>query len=283
MEVGRFIRVGKAYCGVVTLMAGPGKDWDSHLLLLYRDEDHRQASVGSWIQRGLDRGEKVFYSTAPDDPASMSELQPGTDGVARAVRQGQFTFIPLEELFPGAAQPAMVRAALAEGYPGVRFSAQANAALGSVGDEDYQAIDHLMDELCARLPVSALCQYNAARNDGRTLATVIDCHPDAVRDAQMRLRRLEDRVALAGAVDLGSAEVLAHALHRICQLDGSSEVVLDLSELTFVDVAGCRALVTGTDGLRRAGGTVICRGASGHIGKVMSLLGLDRLHGMALA
>ena len=275
--------MGEAYCGVVNREGGPGEDWDSHLLLLYCDEGHRQASVGSWIQRGLDRGDKVFYSTASSDPATMPELRPETDGLTRAVRDGQFTVIPLEDLFPGARQGALVRAALAEGYPGVRFSTHANAALGAVGDEDYQAIDRLVDELCARLPVSALCQYDAARNDARTLATVIESHPDSLRDARMRLRRVGDRVVLAGEVDLGSAEVLTHALHRICQLQGPREIVLDLSEVTFVDVAGCRALVTGTDGLRRAGGTVYCRGADGHIGRVMSLLGLDRLRGMAWA
>lgn len=265
----------------MTVAAGPGQDWDSHVLLLYRDNSHRQASLGSWVQQGLDRGEKIFYSTVPGDTALVSELKQAGVDVAVPVRDGQFTFLPLEEFFPGAAQAALVRGALDEGYPGVRLSAQANAALSNVGEDEYQAIDHLMDELCASLPVSALCQYDT-HSTGTTLTTVIDSHPDAVQDARMRLRRLDDRVLVGGEVDLASAPVLTNALHRVCQLQDASEVVVDLSELTFVDVAGCRALVAGTDALRRDGGTVLYRGVNGHMRKVMTLLAMDRLPGVYL-
>jgi anti-anti-sigma factor len=267
----------------VTLGAGPGEGWDSHLLLLYGDQRERQVVVGSWLRRGLERGEQVFYATSPDDAATVSEWWPRDVGVARAVRRGQLRFVPLAEFFPGAGQAALVRGALAEGYPGVRLSAQADAALSTVGAENYQSVDDEMDRLCANLPVWALCQYDAAGNDGAMLAAVIDCHPDAVQDAQMRLRRRGDHVVVSGEVDLASAEVLRRVLDRICRLDGIAGLVLDLSTLTFIDVAGCRALAAGTDRLRRAGGTVTCQGAARHILTVMSLVGMDRLPGLALA
>jgi anti-anti-sigma factor len=270
----------------VTLAAGPSEQWDSHLLLLYRDQRDQVTSVASWVRRGLERGDKIFYSTVPGQDASMpvltSALEASGDGVARAMRDGQFVSIPLDELFPGARQPALTRGALAEGYSGVRFSAQANAALRSVGEAAYKAIDRLMDELCASSPVSVLCQYDAAGSTGTTLRTVLDSHPDAVLNAQMRLRRLGDRVVVVGEVDFGSAEVLASALHRSLELDRLSELVLDVAALTFVDGAACRAVVTGTSGFRRAGGTVFVRGTAGHVHKVMMLAGMDRLPGIVL-
>lgn len=272
------------YCGLVTLAAVPGEDWDSHLLLLYHDQSDRVASVVSWVHRGLDRGDKIFYSTVPGEPALMAALVPalesGGDGVARAMRDGQFSFISLEEFFPGAQQAALARRALAEGYPGVRFSAQADAALQSIGERDYRAIDELMEELCRSSAVSALCLYGARGDVGTSLSAVLDSHPHAVRDALMRLRRDGNRIEVAGEVDLASAQVLAGVLQRSYDVADPTETMLDVSRLEFIDVAGCRGLVIGTEDLRRAGGTVFVQGSAGHIRKVMSLVGLDRLPGM---
>jgi anti-anti-sigma factor len=77
------------------------------------------------------------------------------------------------------------------------------------------------------------------------------------------------------------------ALRRACRLDleGATgrapgpATIIDLSGLTFADVAGCRALAAGTEELRRAGGTVCLVGVSGHLRKVLSLLGTDQLPG----
>ena len=268
----------------MTVAGHPGQEWGSHLLLLYRDEGDRRASVVSWVQQGLERGEKVLFSTVPGEtePEPEPELEQGGVDVAEAVRAGQFAFVPMEEFFSVAGQAALVRRALDEGFPGVRLAAQANAAVGYLGEAEYQAVDHLIDELCLSLPVSALCQYHAGRSNGTALTTVVDSHLEAVEDAAMRLRRHGDVVLVAGEVDRGSAEVLAYALQRICQRQATSRVDIDLSELRFIDVGGCRAVVAGTETLRRDGGTVFLRGASGHIRKVMCLLAMNRLPGVEL-
>jgi anti-anti-sigma factor len=166
------------------------------------------------------------------------------------------------------------------------LSAQANLAIKDVGAEQYQAIDDLMDDLCANLPVLALCQYDAPSTSdasrSASLAAAVESHLDAVQDAEMRLRREADRMWVGGDVDLASAAVLGHALRRLCQSLSGSDMVLDLTGLTFVDVAGCRALVTGTETLRDRGGTVSLSGVRGHRLKVIRLLGMDRLPGVEL-
>jgi anti-anti-sigma regulatory factor len=269
----------------MTVSDGLGADRDSHVLLLYRDETQRRASVVAWVKQGLDLGEKVFYATAPGE-AALPGLATG-GAMTTASHDGQLTFVPLDEFFPGAGQAALVRQALDQGFPGVRLSAHADAALRVVGEEVYQAIDRGMDELCASLPVSALCQYGADADGDRggvdaRLGAAIDSHPDALQDARLQVWRHGNEVLMAGEPDVGSADVITRTFYRICQLQGVSDLVVDLSGLTFADVAICRALLAGTQDHRRAGGAVHFRGASGHLRKVLSLLGVPRLSGVVV-
>jgi len=266
---------------------GPEVAWARHTLLIHRDESHRRARVGAWVRRGLERGERIFYATVAGDTHQGVELRQGGVDVPRAVRDGQLTFVPSEEFFPGAQQATLVRRALAEGYAGVRLSARADPAIRDVGAERFEVIDHVMEELCATLPVLVLCQYDAVGATGMAdaagLTTAVDSHLDAFQDGQMRVQRRGDLVSVGGEVDLVSADVLAHALRRMVRPGHGSEMVIDLAELAFVDVAGCRALVTGTEAVRGDGGTVFLRGVSGHVHKLMALLRIDRQPGLELA
>ena len=60
-------------------------------------------------------------------------------------------------------------------------------------------------------------------------------------------------VELAGEIDLGNAEVAASAVAALVRPE-TTAVVLDLAGLSFIDLAGTRALlrVTGAAGSRRA-------------------------------
>jgi anti-anti-sigma factor len=263
----------------VTVAGAPS---GGHALLLYRVETQRQARVVSWVRQGLVRGEKILYSTVPGDP--LVDVLNGVvahDGATP--RPGQLTVLASQELFPGARQGELVHRALEEGYPGVRLSARADVGLRDTRSEAYRTIDQLTDELCATLPVTALCQLDAASADDATLTTVLETH-SVVEDDQMRLRRGDDRVVvLAGEVDSSSADLLTRALRRLVRPQADAAAVLDLSGLSFVDVAGCRALVVGTEELRSSGGSVRLTRATDQISKVLTLLGVDRLPGVELS
>jgi anti-sigma B factor antagonist len=58
-------------------------------------------------------------------------------------------------------------------------------------------------------------------------------------------------VALDGELDLGMLDVLEEAIGQ--QPDGQAGLVLDLSELSFVDSAGIHALVSAREGLEQSG------------------------------
>jgi len=58
------------------------------------------------------------------------------------------------------------------------------------------------------------------------------------------------------------------------RLGDEAVLVVDLSELDFLDVAGYRALRSGTEQWRRQGGTVLLAGAGGAVRRVLELVGV---------
>jgi len=255
---------------------------DSHALLLYRDLSHEQDSVASWFQDGVERGEKVLFATK--DPGLVPRLTHRGVDVSAARKRGQFMVSSPEEFLPAGAQDAVFRDALDGGYSGVRVTVQANEALELLGQEAYQRFHRELDRLCGVLPVSALCRYDVRQEAALSLGSMVEIHPEAMQDGQMRTRRRGNQVAVSGEVDLFSAEALTAWLTAACERAAAArEVFLDLSELVFVDVAGCRALACGTAPFRGEAGVVYLHGVRRQTATVMGLLGIDRLPGVRLS
>src|SRR3954463_9924817 len=73
-------------------------------------------------------------------------------------------------------------------------------------------------------------------------------------NARVRTRRQTVHLHLAGELDMGTVPVIAAALSRIvAAAHGRRPVVVDLSELAFVDLVGLRALMTAVVRCRLAG------------------------------
>ena len=257
----------------------------THEALLWRYPGHQQASVARWVRTGVARGERVVW---PQEDASLrlALAQQGVD-LPAATERDQVLMVPLEDLLTAGRQATVLEGALGEGYPGVRVTVPANAVLARLGQAGYRRFDAELDDICTRLPVTAMCRYDVrAERLGQeatsAVTLLLQTHPNAVADGQMWTRRHGNRILVAGEVDLSSAGLLTGWLRVACARASSGEVHLDLSQLTFVDVAGCRALVNGTAPLRGAAGVVFLDGVRGHIHKVMTLLGLDRISGMRL-
>jgi anti-anti-sigma factor len=67
-----------------------------------------------------------------------------------------------------------------------------------------------------------------------------------LEDFSIREQRQGDRytLALTGELDLASAPAVEAMTVQLCA-DGASEIVLDLSQLTFLDSTGLRTILTG--------------------------------------
>ncbi|MEU8927995.1 STAS domain-containing protein [Kitasatospora sp. NPDC048545] len=81
-------------------------------------------------------------------------------------------------------------------------------------------------------------------------------------------------VRAGGEIDLDTAPYLRRAL--AAALESHREVVLDLSEVTFMDCAGLSALVRARNQADRCGGRLILRGAGRSVVRLLKLTGLYR-------
>jgi anti-anti-sigma factor len=113
------------------------------------------------------------------------------------------------------------------------------------------------------------------------LETFVDSHAHELRSPSLTMHRTAGRVRLRGELDLDSSGLVEAVVARAAesagaagQLSQDAALVVDLSELGFLDVAGYRALRSGTEQWRERGGTVMLTGAGGAVRRVLELLGV---------
>ncbi|MGC1211161.1 MAG: MEDS domain-containing protein [Micromonospora sp.] len=263
--------------------SSPGVDWDGHVLLLHATESERLSSLTAWACRGLDLGEKVIYTEGPDGQHQWlySVLDVHGIDVAEATRDGRLEILPLADFYPREGQDRIVDRALAEGFPAVRMSAEAAAALAVLSPDEYLALERNMDRLCRTRPVSAMCQYARAGSPGIQMRDAVTVHLTAVRESQFRTYPLRDGVAVSGELDLSNADVFAD-LVRAATGAANDVLWLDLAMLRFVDAAACRALTELTEDFRDSGGRVLLVAAQPGVARTMRLLGMHELAGVTL-
>jgi anti-anti-sigma factor len=76
-----------------------------------------------------------------------------------------------------------------------------------------------------------------------------------------------------GDLDIASSGKLDGALRGI-QLDGRTNVTLDLSRLTFMDSSALRPIVEADQRARMSGGSLLVRSASKQVQRVLELTGV---------
>jgi anti-sigma B factor antagonist len=81
-------------------------------------------------------------------------------------------------------------------------------------------------------------------------------------------------VRLVGELDLASVGSLTHALAALRE-ERPKLVVIDLSELRFVDARGLRALVDANRDLRAGGGSLVLARPGPHVRRVLTLTAVD--------
>lgn len=79
---------------------------------------------------------------------------------------------------------------------------------------------------------------------------------------------------VAGEIDSCTAPVLREALGRASQFP---RLAIDLSELSFLDTAGLRALVAGIRRSREAGADVVVCAVRPNVARLLGIAGLDRV------
>ena len=259
--------------------------WDGHLVLLYESEQEHDANLAGWMRRGLERGEKVVVTRLPGEPEGrMLRLchEAGVDPVQARLAGRVESLLPAQ-FYSAQRQDELIARAFAEGFSGVRLNARASTALSLLSERGYLAAEHAMDRHCRNGSVSALCAYTRPAPSYQPLRETLATHYDGVRSVGFSSWRGEDGVLLCGEVDLVTADVLAAALDAAVGTIGTAEeLVLDLSRLDFIDVAGFRTLMRATADFRAADGRLMLKRAQRPVARTLRLLDVDGAPGVRL-
>lgn len=253
--------------------------WDGHLVLLHDSEAQRRTGVAAWVRRGLALKEKILFtepSTHGPGRRLVAVLEQQQVAVEQALESGQLQVVPADSTaYDPAWQMGVIETALRDGYPSVRWAGDAETAWSVMSPRVHAGVEQATDELCRSHPLSVLCLYPTS---AMSLTEVCSFHGAGLRNASLTASCSANGVSLAGEVDISNCELLqALLLARTSTADGTT-YTLDLSELTFLDVTGTRAIVSGTYGYRRGGGHVLIRtvNASRPVERVLRLLGVDK-------
>jgi anti-anti-sigma factor len=85
---------------------------------------------------------------------------------------------------------------------------------------------------------------------------------------------------LSGEVDLATADGIA-AMARVAVDRAAPRLVVDLTEVTFMDSQGLRALVLAQQALARAGAELVLTGLPPHVEALLEITGLQTTFGRA--
>ena len=262
-------------------LAAPGRERESHVGLVYRTAQVRDDTVAAFVGAGLRLGEQVVLDTW-DRGWESALAQHGVD-TRHSADYGSLTTLDAPHFFPARGQAALVDPLLRSGHPGVRLVTSAEEALAYLGESEFRRVEQEMDDLCETRPVMHLCHLHSETARGEPLSpaldTFVETHGHELRGPWLTVHRTAGGLRLRGEVDLGSdalvETVLARAgeSHYAAGLQGhDTALVVDLSELDFLDVAGYRALRRGTEQWRGRGGTVLLTGAGGPVRRVLELV-----------
>jgi anti-anti-sigma factor len=267
---------------------GPSAVWDGHLVLVHEGEHQRRAGVAEWVRRGLALNAKIVYIERPDEPTDRSlrnVLRGQGLEVEDAVARGQLQVFCADDgrVFSPTWQAGVLRRALADGYSTVRLSGEAATAWTVMPPPAHASLEWATEELCRSRRVSVLCQYPSDLMEA-TMQTVCAMHGDGVCGSLVRTSPVHGGLAVVGEVDWSNAGLLHSALSAatVATEDHRDRFILDVGGLEFIDVAGVRALVSGTSAYRATGGVVCLRGVRPAVSRLLDLLELDRVVGFAI-
>ncbi len=273
----------------------PGASAADHVCWVHGGDDDAafDDAVRTFLAGGLDRGERLLCVGERVIDSVRKEAAPFID-VDKLVADGTLGLMTLAEAYAAtgsfsaenqfAFYDGATRRAVAEGYAGLRVVAELTPlAADPLRREELLRWEHLADRYVVEGPgMSALCAY---RDDlpVEALTDVASVHPAASAPPglpQFRVFFDDDRVVVAGSVDLSEADRLGR---RLADFPAVPAVLLDLSRLDFIDVAGCRAIARWAGGLCARGVPVEFLGASRLFRRVWRVLALDAVAAVTFA
>jgi anti-anti-sigma factor len=252
-------------------------------MLLHGSESERQAGLTAWVGRGLELGEKIIYTERPGaaDRSLFAVLEAHALDTDVARRDGQIVVLPLEEFYPPTGHGPLVERALAEGFAAVRMSAEVSDALTLLTPDTHLRMERDMNQLCRRLPVSTMCQYERSTTTGIRLRDTVGVHVTGMRQARFATDEDDHGLILHGEIDIANADVFAAVVATAAKC-AARTVWLDLAGVDYVDAATCRVLLDASYRFRAGGGHLLLVAPQPRVERTLRLLDLDMVRGVRL-
>lgn len=227
-----------------------------HSCFAYGSADARRRMVTDYLREGLRRNEKLYFVAPDPEKRLRKDLALPDPEVRTLLQSGRLSLLPVEVAYlPNGEFDAdtrlstyvdLTRAAVREGFAGLRVAADATSvAVDPRAMERFASYELRAGVLAAQMPFAALCLYDRRECGHEAIEMLHTVHTrnlDVDRPARPRYRLypVRNRFVLAGEIDLTTAASLSHLLATAARERGS--LTLDVSEVSFIDVAGMRAL-----------------------------------------
>jgi anti-anti-sigma regulatory factor len=262
-----------------------------HACCRFDEADDRKRLAVAFVRDRLRRGDKVVYfadgdGAGPFDTRLDPAFAPAKERGQLEVRGSHDVYLPNGRFDPQRVMSLILREherAAMDGYRGLSVSGEVPHAICEVdGGDQLTAYEAQVATEFDAPSYSLLCQYDHRRFERGVLDEVAESHElDAAPELAAigragELAAMWDRRAnalrLAGELDFACADTVSQVLLA----HGRSPLRLDLSDLTYVDVAGMRAL-RGENGEQLEIGPV-----SHAVRRLIPLLGWDTDPGIEL-
>ena len=217
-----------------------------HLCCLHRDAAEYRRRAAVFFADGLRQGLRVAYTATHGMEAARAELA-DLDDVDRLVADGAVQILPVQEVYgPGgpvdpervvAAYAAATEVALADGFRGLRMSADATGLVRTPEQQDaFARYELLVDQYVADHPLSGLCGYSVDLGEDTTAEFAALHAPGPSEDTGVRVFGCADgALGLAGEFDLATVPVLDRLLTRLRPGADAGALVVDMAAVDFHD------------------------------------------------
>lgn len=211
-----------------------------HTWLPYSTPEERLHALQRFILDGLNRNERVMcageFGATQSTMAMLGER--GLAALSRGrlvledarntyLRGGRFNANRMIEHYAGA-----TRAALADGYSGVRIAADMHWAAMLKNIDGLVAYEERLDSEFHGMPATVVCEYDRRSFPAPALARIEAAHS---------FRLLSSVLSFSGELDIANRGAFRRALHQAAS-QGHDELLIDLRAVTYLDAAAIGAI-----------------------------------------
>nr|WP_238345705.1 MEDS domain-containing protein [Actinopolymorpha cephalotaxi] len=271
-----------------------------HYCLSFDADAEQRDVVTSYVRNGLAHHEQVTYFAASDPVTVLDFLRDSGVEPDRFAASGQLRVMAPQEAFL-ATRPfdpdAMVEQlrqtadkAFAAGYQGLRVTGEPSVLRGRPGADRWPEYEHKAADDFTDRPVLALCQYDRRVFTPAEIAEVESLHTHTVvpnplyQDGRLSIFRMfrPPGFRMVGELDIAQVTAWLSWIHRAAS-GTEDDVLLNLAELRFIDVAGARMLALLSDQLTQHGRRLVLQELQPAQCIVFHLAGWDELPNLVLA